>query len=160
MSHPTKLAAVASALAAATLTVTAAATPALASAPTAFTATLDGTVVINAGIPATCTGSTLSGTIEADGTLTVTSATVDGCGVPVTPENLPWSGSLSNGVATFNGFTMSAIGCTYRGDLTGTYTGTGLPGTATFTDQPVARTSGFLCPSSVTVSATYDFAQS
>ncbi|WP_165958844.1 hypothetical protein [Actinomadura sp. KC345] len=158
MSRTKKLAALASTTAAAALTVAVTATPALAWTPGDFTATLNGNMVIDAGIAAECTDSTLSGTIDADGNLTITSASVSGCGVTVTPEGLPWSGSLSGGVASFNGFSMSAVGCTFGGDITGSFTGTDLPVTATFTEQTVNRTSGFLCPGSATVTATYDFA--
>lgn len=153
-----KLAAIASTTAAAALTVAVTATPAMAWTAGDFTATLNGTMVIDAGIAAECTGSTLSGTIDANGNLTITSASVSGCGVTVTPNNLPWSGSLNNGVASLNGFSMSAIGCTYGGNLTGSFSGTDLPVTATFADQTVNKTSGWLCPGSATVTATYDFA--
>ncbi|TDD92152.1 hypothetical protein E1293_01160 [Actinomadura darangshiensis] len=158
MSRTTKTAAIASAFAATALTFAVTATPAMAWTAGDFTATLNGTMTIDAGIPATCTGSTLSGTIAEDGTLSVTSASVSGCGVDVTPENLPWSGSLAGGVATLSGFSMSAIGCTFGGSITGAYTGTDLPITATFTEQTVNKTSGVLCPSSATLTATYDFA--
>ncbi|OLT11993.1 hypothetical protein BJF79_04155 [Actinomadura sp. CNU-125] len=68
--------------------------------------------------------------------------------------------SLSNGVATFSGFSMSAIGCTFGGNLTGSYSGgETFPVTATFTEQTVQKTSGFLCPSSATVTASYTFSQ-
>lgn len=158
MSRTSKLAALASASAAAALAVAVTATPALAWTAGPFTATLNGTMVIDAGIPASCTGSTLSGTIDADGDLTVTSASVEGCGVTVTPQNLPWSGKLDNGTASFTGFSMSAIGCTFGGDISGSFTGTDLPVSATFTEQTVAKTSGFFCPGSATITATYDFA--
>ncbi|TDC82666.1 hypothetical protein [Actinomadura sp. 7K507] len=158
MSRTKKLAALASTTAAAALTVAVTATPAMAWTAGDFTATLNGNMIIDAGIAAECTDSTLGGTIDANGNLTITSASVDGCGVGVTPEGLPWSGSLSNGVATFTGFSMSAIGCTFGGNLTGSFTGTDLPVSATFTEQTVNKTSGFFCPSSATVTATYDFA--
>lgn len=157
MSRTGKLASLASVAAAAAITVAATATPALAWTAGDFTATLDGTMVIDAGIPAECTGSTLSGSIDADGNLTITDASVSGCGVTVTPQNLPWSGSLDGGVATLSGFSMSAVGCTFGGTLTGSFTGTDLPVTAQFVEQTVNRTSGFLCPGSATVTATYDF---
>ncbi|MFG2090089.1 MULTISPECIES: hypothetical protein [unclassified Spirillospora] len=159
MSRTTKkLAAVASTTAAAALAIAATATPAMAWTAGDFTATLNGTMVIDAGIAAECTGSTLSGTIDSAGNLTITSASVSGCGVTVTPQGLPWSGSLDNGVASINGFAMSAIGCTYGGNLSGGFTGTDLPVTVEFADQTVNKTSGWLCPGSATVSATYDFA--
>lgn len=159
LSRTTKTAALASAFAAAALTVAVTATPAMAWTAGDFTATLNGTMTIDAGIPASCTSSTLSGTIAADGALSITSASVGGCGVDVTPQNLPWSGSLNNGVATISGFSMSAIGCTYAGSITGSFTGTDLPVTATFTEQTVNKTSGIFCPGSATVTAAYDFAQ-
>ncbi|HLV72548.1 hypothetical protein FHX41_4513 [Actinomadura hallensis] len=158
MSRTKKLAALASTAAAAALTVAVTATPAMAWTPGEFTATLNGKMIIDAGIPAECTGSTLSGTIDADGNLTITAASVSGCGVTVTPNNLPWSGSLDGGVASLNGFSMSAIGCTYGGNLTGSFTGTDLPVSATFANQTVNKTDGWLCPGSATVTATYDFA--
>ncbi|TDB96618.1 hypothetical protein [Actinomadura sp. 7K534] len=159
MSRTKKLAVLASTTAAAAVTVAMTATPAMAWTAGNFTATLNGTMVINAGIPAECTGSTLSGTIDANGNLTITSASVSGCGVTVTPNNLPWSGSLNNGVAKLNGFSMSAIGCTYGGNLTGSFTGANnLPVTANFANQTVNRTSGWLCPGSATVTAKYNFA--
>ncbi|MEU8798680.1 hypothetical protein [Spirillospora sp. NPDC048819] len=158
MSRTTKkLAAIASTTAAAALAVAVTATPALAWTAGNFTATLNGNMVIDAGIAAECTDSTLTGTIDAAGNLTITDASVSGCGVTVTPEGLPWSGSLNNGVASINGFSMSAIGCTYGGNISGSFTGTDLPVTATFTEQTVAKTSGWLCPGSATVTATYDF---
>jgi hypothetical protein len=159
LSRTTKTAALGSAFAAAALTVAVTATPALAWTAGDFTATLNGTMTIDAGIPASCTGSTLSGTIAEDGTLSVTSATVEGCGVDVTPQDLPWSGSLNDGVATISGFSVSAIGCTYAGSISGSFTGSDLPVSATFPPQTVDKTSGLLCPSSATITATYDFAQ-
>ncbi|GGU91084.1 hypothetical protein GCM10010182_02330 [Actinomadura cremea] len=158
MSRISKKAAFFATTAAAALTVTMTATPALAWPAGNFTATLDGTMVIDAGIPASCTDSTLSGTIAADGTLSVTSASVSGCGVTVTPVGLPWSGSLSGGVASFDGFQMSAIGCTFGGDISGSYSGgETFPVTASFTEQTVDRTAGWLCPSSATITASYTF---
>jgi hypothetical protein len=159
LSRPTKTAAIGSAVAATALAVIMTAPPAMAFTEGPFTATLNGTMTIDAGIAASCTESTLSGTIDSEGALTITSATVGGCGVPTTAENLPWSGTLKDGVATFTGFQMSAIGCTYRGDLTGSYTGTDFPTTATFTDQSISKISGFLCPSPVEVSAKWDITQ-
>jgi hypothetical protein len=160
LSRITKPAAVASITAAAAVAVAMTATPALAWTAGDFTATLNGNMTITAGISATCTSSTLSGTIASDGTLSVTAASVGGCGVTVTPQNLPWSGKLDNGVASINGFAMSAIGCTYGGDLSGTFTGSDLPVTATFADQTVRKTSGWFCPDPATVTAKYDFAAS
>ncbi|MEV5827656.1 hypothetical protein AB0L25_19005 [Spirillospora sp. NPDC052242] len=160
MSRISKKAAFLSTTAAAALTVAMTATPALAWPAGNFTATLDGDMIIDAGIAATCTDSTLSGTVAADGTLTVTSASVSGCGVTVTPVGLPWSGSLSGGTASFSGFQMSAIGCTFGGDIAGTYSGgETFPVTAAFTEQTVDRTSGWLCPSSATITASYTFNQ-
>lgn len=157
MSRTKKLAALASTTAAAALTVAVTATPAMAWTAGDFTATLNGTMIIDAGIPAECTGSELSGTIDADGNLTITDASVSGCGVTVEAEGLPWSGSLDNGVASLSGFSMSAIGCTYGGDITGSFTGTDLPVTATFTEQTVSKSSGWFCPGSATITAAYDF---
>ncbi|MFA1544804.1 hypothetical protein [Actinomadura chokoriensis] len=164
MSRTTKFAAAAaSAAAAATAVVGLSAAPALAGVtPGAFTATLQGNMVINAGVTANCTSSVLKGSVAADGTTTkYTSATAGGCGVTVTPSGLPWSGSINAGVVKINGFKMSAIGCTYGGNLTGSYTPTtaNFPLTVTFTNQTVTKTSGLLCPSSATVTATYKYTQ-
>ncbi|MFB4311582.1 hypothetical protein [Actinomadura sp. GTD37] len=158
MSRIKKPAAIASITAAAAVAVAMTATPALAWTAGPFTATLNGNMTINAGVSATCTSSTLSGTIASDGTLTITAASVGGCGVTVTPQNLPWSGKLAGGTATLSGFAMSAIGCTYGGNLSGSFTGSDLPVTATFANQTVNKTSGLLCPGSATVTAKYDFA--
>ena len=159
LSRTRKLAALASATAAAALAVAATATPALAWTAGDFTAELNGTMVIDAGIPASCTDSTLSGTVDADGNLTITDASVDGCGVTVTPQNLPWSGKLDDatGTASISGFSMSAIGCTFGGNITGGFTGSDLPVSATFTDQTVSKT-GFCFINSAKITATYDFA--
>jgi hypothetical protein len=162
LSRIKKIAAIASTSAAATaIAVAATAAPALAWTAGPFTADLSGTMTINAGVPASCTGSTLGGTIATDGTLSVTSASISGCGVDVTPQNLPWSGSLSGGTATLSGFSVSAIGCTYGGSITGSYSGGDtLPATVTFSNQTVQKTAGsFICPSSATLTATYVFSQ-
>ncbi|MDL4819685.1 hypothetical protein [Actinomadura opuntiae] len=160
MSRIKKLAAIASTSAAATaVAVAATAAPALAWTAGPFTAKLSGTMTINAGIPASCTGSTLGGTITTAGALSVTSASITGCGVTVTPQNLPWSGSLSGGNATLSGFSVSAVGCTYGGTIHGTYSGSTFPVTVSFTNQTVPKTSGFLCPSSATLTAKYVFSQ-
>lgn len=158
LSRTTKFAALATTSAAAALALAVTATPAMAWTAGPFTATLNGTMTIDAGIPASCTSSTLTGTIAADGSLTIAKATVGGCGVDVQAQNLPWSGSLNNGVASINGFSVSAIGCTYGGNLTGSFTGSDLPVTATFANQTVNKTSGVICPSTATVTAKYDFA--
>ncbi|MFA1544794.1 hypothetical protein [Actinomadura chokoriensis] len=163
MSRTTKIAAVAaSGAAAATAVVGLTAAPALAVTPGTFTATLQGNMVINAGVSVTCTSSVLKGTVAADGTTTkYTSATAGGCGATVTPA-LPWSGSISGGVVKINGFKMSAIGCTYTGNLTGSYTPTtaNFPLTVTFTNQPATKLSGgILCPATVKVTATYKYTQ-
>jgi hypothetical protein len=160
LSRTTKTAAVASAAAAATLAFGLTAAPALAVTPGTFTANLNGTMTINAGVSATSTSSTLKGSVAADGTTaSYTSASAGGCGVTVTPGALPWSGSFSGGVAKINGFSMSAVGCTYGGNLTGTYTGTNFPLTVSFVNQTVNKTSGLFCPSSATVTAKYDYTQ-
>jgi hypothetical protein len=162
MSRTSKLAALASASAAAALAVAVTATPALAWTADDFTATLDGNMTIDAGgIQATCTSSTLSGTIASDGTLSIDDASVGGCGVPVDAGGLSWAGSLnaSTGAATISGFEMSAAGCTFAGDLSGSFTGSDLPVSVTFDKQVVNSTGGWLCFfSSATVTATYDFA--
>ncbi|MEU5878760.1 hypothetical protein [Spirillospora sp. NPDC047279] len=158
MSRKTKLAATSVAALAAAATVAVPATPAMAWTAGPVTANLSGTMTINAGVAATCTSSTLGGTIATNGALSITSASVGGCGVTVTPQALPWSGSLSGGVATLSGFRMSAIGCSYGGSLTGSYSGAdNLPVTVTFTNQTVNKVSGLFCPSSATITATYVF---
>lgn len=154
MSRSTKLAAIAAASIAA---VAATATPASAWTAGPFTATLSGNMTIIAGVTATCTSSTLGGTITTGGALSFTSAVFGGCGVGVNATNLPWSGSLTGGVATITGFRVSAIGCTYGGNLTGTYTGSAFPTTVSFTNVTVNKISGLFCPASATVTANYVF---
>ncbi|MEO3781942.1 hypothetical protein ABGB12_01320 [Actinocorallia sp. B10E7] len=156
MSRTAKLAAIAAASAAA---VAMTAAPAAAWPNADVSGVLSGNMVIDAGVEATCTGSTLNGTIDSNGALTITSASVSGCGVTVTASNLPWSGSFSGSTATINGFRMSAIGCTYGGTLTGSLSGSTLPATVTFSDVTVNKISGFFCPGSATVSATYVFSE-
>ncbi|GAA4341812.1 hypothetical protein BJY14_002301 [Actinomadura luteofluorescens] len=162
MSRTTKIAAVASAAVAATATATVAltASPALAVNTGSFTATLNGTMVIDAGVPASCTSSVLKGTVLSGGVnASYTSASAGGCGVTVTPGALPWSGTFSGTTVKINNFSMSAIGCTYGGTLTGTASATNFPFTATFTNQVVPKTSGLLCPSSAKITAKYDYKQ-
>lgn len=117
---------------------------------------------------ATCTTSNLTGSLAAGGGLTVSGATVSGCtalgsSVTVTPENLPWSGTLTNGggTATFSGFQLRAkqlfVNCLYGGTITGVNTGSS-PVTVTFTDAPVNKISGSgICPSVAEVSGQYTF---
>ncbi|MFI0448478.1 hypothetical protein [Actinomadura sp. 6N118] len=159
MSRTKKLAAVSAATIAAALAVAVQTAPAQAEAAGPISATLSGNMTINAGINWTCTSSTMGGTIADDGTLSITSATVGGCGVTVAPANLPWSGSLSGGVATLSGFQVTAVGCTYGGSLTGSYVDGPLPVTATFTNQSVPKVSGIFCPGSVSLTASYVFSQ-
>jgi hypothetical protein len=152
MSRTTKLAAVAAASAAA---VAMTASPALAWTNGTFTANSTSLVVkVSGSTVATCTGSVLKGTITAAGAIKVTSATATGCGVTVTPTGLPWSGSITSTTAAINGFKMTALGCTYGGNLSGTSPGSTSPSTITFTNQAVSGTGG-LCFSNVTVSAKY-----
>ncbi|MFA1544803.1 hypothetical protein [Actinomadura chokoriensis] len=164
MSRTTKFAAVAaSAAAAATAVVGLTAAPALAVTPGTFTATLQGNMVINAGVSViTCTSSVLKGAVAANGaTTTYTSATIGGCGVTVTPGGLPWSGSISGGLVKINGFKMRVLDCLYGGTLTGTYppTTVNFPLTVTFSNQVVPKSGGSLCSSSATVTATYKYTQ-
>ncbi|NDU77503.1 hypothetical protein GWI34_33515 [Actinomadura sp. DSM 109109] len=162
MSRTTKIAAIAStAIAAATGTVALTASPALAVNTGPFTATLNGTMVIDAGIQASCTSSVLKGTVLTGGVnASYTSASAGGCGVTVTPGNLPWSGTFSGTTVTINSFSMSAIGCTYGGNLTGTMSSPNFPFTATFTNQVVPKTGGsFICPSSAKITAKYNYTQ-
>lgn len=158
MSRMTKLAAT---VAASTAIVALTATPAMAWTDGTFSAAANAnSLVVKTGgsTVATCSGSTLSGSMTSTGAFSVTSATATGCGVTVTPTGFPWSGSFTGGTTTINGFKMSAVGCTYSGNLSGPYTGAEPPATVTFTDQPVTG-SGFFCASNVTVSATYVFTQ-
>ncbi|MGI5203664.1 hypothetical protein ACQEU6_19070 [Spirillospora sp. CA-108201] len=161
MSRTTKIAAIAAAAVAATGAVALTASPALAVNTGSFTATLNGTMVIDAGVPASCTSSTLAGTVLTGGVnASYTSASAGGCGVTVTPGGLPWSGTFSGTTVKINNFSMSAIGCTYGGTLTGSMSATNFPFTATFTNQVVPKTSGsILCPSSAKVTAKYDYKQ-
>jgi hypothetical protein len=158
MSRRAKLAALAVAASTGAVVLTAAA-PAMAWTNGTFSASSSSLVVkVSGSTVATCTGSTLSGTINTSGAFSVTSATATGCGVTVTPTGFPWSGSISGSSASLSGFKMTALGCTYSGNLSGTATGSAPPSTVTFTDQPVSG-SGFFCFSNVTVSASYVFTQ-
>ena len=162
MSRTAKFVAVAAASAAAVV-VTAA--PALAWTGGTVSASLTTPLVAPGGV--TCSTSTLGGSVSAAGALNITSATIGGCtgGIGVTPTNLPWGGSLTNGggPATITNFRVSALGCVYGGTLKGTNTaksGTtpNASTTATFANQTVGKISGsFLCPNSATVSVTYKF---
>jgi hypothetical protein len=156
MSRTAKLAAVVAASAAA---VAVTASPALAWTNGTFTATSSALVVkVSGSTVATCTGSVLKGTINTAGVFKVTSATATGCGVTVTPTGLPWNGSITGGTGTITAFKMTALGCTYTGNLSGTATGAAPPSTVVFANQPVSG-SGGLCFNNVTVSATYVFTQ-
>ncbi|MEO5878246.1 MAG: hypothetical protein ABIS86_20335 [Streptosporangiaceae bacterium] len=156
MSRSTKLAAITAASAGAVLLM---ASPALAWTNGTFTANTSALVVKVSGTTvATCTGSVLKGTIATTGVFKVTSATATGCGVSVTPTGLPWNGKFVGGTATITAFKMTALGCTYTGNLTGSVTGAQPPATVTFTNQAVSG-SGFFCASNVTVSGTYVFTQ-
>lgn len=152
MSRSAKLAAIV-ATSAAAVALTAAPAAAWTTAP--FTATSSNLVVkVGTSTVATCS-STLGGNMNASGAFTVTSATATGCGVGVTPTGLPWTGSATGGVATITAFKMTALGCTYTGNLTGTEA----EPVVTFTNQPVTGSGSFLCFNNVSVSATYTFAQ-
>ncbi|RAY12637.1 hypothetical protein DPM19_23875 [Actinomadura craniellae] len=158
MSRATKLA-VTAVIAAAAVAVPA--SPAMAWTAGPVSAALSGPMIIDAGIPASCTSATYGGSITAAGDLTITSATAE-CGVAITPSQLPWSGSLTGGVATISGYRVSGMGCTYGGSLVGSYVSEdeSFPVTVTFTEQTVSRVSGhFLCPSSATITASYVFTQ-
>ncbi|GAA4139433.1 hypothetical protein [Actinomadura keratinilytica] len=160
MSRVTKLAAI-TAVSAAAVALTA--TPAWADNWTngPFTATANSSsLVVKVGgtTVATCSGSTLTGNMTDTGAFSVTGATATGCGVTVTPTGFPWSGSFTSGTTQINGFKMSALGCTYTGNLSGSYTEPAPPAIVTFTDQPVTG-SGLFCVSNVTVSVTYVFTQ-
>lgn len=95
------------------------------------TGTLIGNLVILGGGTTTCTSSTLGGTVSSSGPLTLSSASVSGCSgtaSSITPQNLPWSGSvtwanspLRDGTISISGFTMRAtvfgVNCTYGGNV-------------------------------------------
>ncbi|GAA4056266.1 MULTISPECIES: hypothetical protein [Actinomadura] len=160
MSRVTKLAAItATSAAAVALTATAASADSWTNGPFTAKANSNSLVVKVGGTTvATCSGSTLSGSMTNTGAFSVTGANATGCGVTVTPTGFPWSGSFTSGTTKINGFKMTALGCTYTGNLSGPYTGTAPPATVTFTNQPVTG-SGLLCASNVTVSVTYVFTQ-
>ncbi|GAA2738372.1 hypothetical protein [Actinocorallia aurantiaca] len=168
MSRTAKLVAVAAASAAAVV-VTAA--PALAWTGGAVSASLTSPLTVSLG-GASCTGSTLTGSVTAAGVLSIPTATISGCtaagsSIPVTPQNLPWGGKLTDGggVASLTGFRVSAtwlgVTCVYGGNINGTNTAkSGSPAstTATFTNASVSKVSGsFLCPGTAQVSAAYKF---
>lgn len=160
MSRIIKLAAVAAAAAAAIT-----ASSSVASASTPFTATLaSGTtldVSIGGSVVASCTTATLSGSFSTANDFQVTSANINGCGVSVTPQNLPWTGTIDNsGNITITGFRVSALVCTY-GSASNTLTGTGgggLPFSTTLSGS-IDRVSGvsWLCPTPAGVTASYNF---
>ena len=114
MSRTAKLGAIAAA--AATVASVAASAPAAAYSVGPFSASLQSSTTLNVSIGgstvATCTASTLSGSITAatatTATLQITSASISGCGVGVTPANLPWTGTISGGVLTITGFRVNA----------------------------------------------------
>lgn len=173
MSRIAKLAAV-GASAAAAVAMTAA--PAAAWTGGSVSATLSAplTVSVAGSNVASCTTSTLGGSIAAGGALTLSSAAISGCTgsgtVTVTPQNLPWGGSLTNGggTATFTGFRVKAnatllglpVTCIYAGNISGTNTAGPAPVTVKFTNASVSKVSSgssFACPGSAQVSATYTF---
>ncbi|MEO3784268.1 hypothetical protein ABGB12_13115 [Actinocorallia sp. B10E7] len=137
-----------------------------------------GPVSANAGTPIsiqmgtypliTCPFSALNGTINAGGMLNITTATFNACTfsgsppVTVTAHYLPWSGLLNGGSATLNGVRLSLlidvgnpILCGYSGNLTGTYTGTASPVTASFSNTFTKVTGPLFCSSTITFSSTY-----
>ncbi|MFG2007191.1 hypothetical protein ACGFNU_49380 [Spirillospora sp. NPDC048911] len=159
MSRTKKLAAVSAATVAAACAVAVSTAPAHAEAVVPISATLSGNMTINAGLNFTCTSSTLTGTLDdVSGALSITTASVGGCGVTVTASNFPWTGSLAGGNVTISGFRISAAGCVYGGSLSGTYPVGPLPVTVSFKDAPVSKISGsFLCPSTAKLTANYVF---
>ncbi|GAA0937168.1 hypothetical protein [Actinocorallia libanotica] len=110
---------------------------------------------------ATCTDSTLSGAFSGGG-YSVTSATISGCGVAVTPSNTPWTGTTPAAPtkATLSNFQVSTStpACTYGGP------GAALEGlvvdsdTISFNDSVSKTGGGLSCPGSVQVIASYDYA--
>jgi len=161
MSRTTRLAAVAAASAAA---VTLTASPALAWTGGAVSATLVSPLTVSLG-STSCSSSTLSGSVNAAGALTINTAAISGCtGTSIIPQNLPWGGNITNGggPATLTGFRMSIMWlggtCVYGGTLKGTNTaksGTPPTITLTFINQVLNKISGGFCPSTITISVTY-----
>lgn len=133
---------------------------------------------------ASCSSSTMTGTINSDGTgLSVSAATFGGCtgplgSVTVTAQSLPWNGGSvvygpvpggEDGTITLANFSVKAnfsgINCTYGGTLSGPgYNADNTARPDTTVDQAqakinaatVSKTSGsFLCPGTATVTAAY-----
>ena len=131
-----------------------------------------------------CTASTLSGTVQSDGTaLNIGAATFTGCDTAVVvAQNVPWnSGNITyapvaggrDGTLTLAGFRVQAtvtgwfgtITCAYGGNITASFfnpTNTARPypavaeAQAALSGASVSKTGGsFLCPGSATVTAAY-----
>ena len=147
MSRTTRLAVVAAASAA---TVAMTASPAL--------AWTGGAVSASTGPVGGCTNVVLNGSLSPAGALSVSTASFIGCTPPAVPQNLPWSGSLTNGggTATLNvrvSTTMLGMTCVYGGTLTGTNTPGPSPLTIYFPAQVLSKVGGgFLCPASIQTS--------
>ncbi|MEO3783979.1 hypothetical protein ABGB12_11645 [Actinocorallia sp. B10E7] len=161
-------------LALATATAAAAAlaiaSPASAWTGGAITANLSSPLTVNSSIgTATCTSSTLNGSVTADEVLTVSSASIGGCtgtfSISVTPTNLPWGGTLGANSVSITGFQVSAnvgvfggITCIYGGSLNGSVTGSAPTLQASFSNVTVNKVSSgshWFCPGSATISGGY-----
>ena len=141
------------------------------------TAALDGsaTVTTSAG-SGSCTGSTLGGTTTSAGAQSYSSATFTSCSsATITAQSLPWSGTITynpvsggkDGDVTVNvsiKAVVSILTCNYGGTLTGSFynpDNSARPDTSAgqaqiqFTSASVPLTSGFLCPSSASLTALY-----
>ena len=158
------------ATAAAATAALAIASPASAWTGGAITANLSSPLTVNSTIgTATCTSSTLNGSVTAAGALTVSSASIGGCtgtfSISVTPTNLPWGGTLGTSSATITGFRVSAnvgvlggITCIYGGNLSGAISGSAPSLKATFSNVTVNKISSgshWFCPGSATIGGAY-----
>ncbi len=141
------------------------------------TATLDGSASVTAGsVSGSCSSSTLGGTTTSAGVLSFSSATFGGCSsATITAQSLPWSGSI-----TYNPVSggkdgdvsikvsikavVSILTCNYGGTLAGSIynpDNANRPDTSVsqaeiqFTSASVPLTSGFLCPSSASLTALF-----
>ncbi|GAA0967251.1 hypothetical protein [Actinocorallia libanotica] len=176
MSRIAKLAAV-GASAAAVVAMTATSASAWTGGSVTGTLTAPLTVKVLGSNVASCTTSTLNGSVTTADKLTISTAAISGCTgsgtVTVAAEALPWAnGTLTTGggTASFNGFRVKAnatllgfpVTCIYAGTITGTNTaasGSPLSTTVTFTNASVSKQSGSsgACPGTAQVSAQYKF---
>ncbi|MDX6744926.1 hypothetical protein [Actinocorallia sp. A-T 12471] len=137
-------------------------------------------LTVSAGIAGTttCTSVVLSGTVASAGALSMTGASIGGCsGIAsgITPQNLPWAGSVTYGGAapatgtiSLSGFSIRAtvlgVNCTYG--IAGTMSAPGYnPDNASrpnpaaqaqvdLTGKVLPKTAGsFLCPGNATITS-------